>query len=132
MPINTGFAFEFQEPEQLPIIEISNVSVVGAGKSASGIWWVPVGQRWELVGDVSLPDGEFMIMIERVVDAVTSVGDDRLIASILDGRLSLPGRFDISGNYVLDMDRINRGLERTSAPFRLYFEKVEFDAYRLI
>lgn len=112
-------------------IPVTNVVVSGATK-VGDIWWVSVGSTWTLTADVPLPNGQMMVMLERIVDGLQSVDDVRFIASISGGTLTIAGKFDQSGNYTISKERLNRGLERIKAPFRLDFTLVEFDAYVVI
>jgi hypothetical protein len=109
-------------------IPVTNVVVSGANK-VGDIWWVQVGSTWTLTADVTLPNGQMMVMLERIVDGLQPVDDVRFIASITSGKLTISGKFDQSGNYTISKERLNRGLERIKAPFRLDFALVEFDAY---
>jgi hypothetical protein len=111
-----------------PFIPVTDVSL-SAGSLVGEIYWIPVGTAWALTAGVALPDGQMMVMVERVVDATQAIDDIRFIASIANGQLTINGVFDKSGNYVITPERINRGLARINAPFRLAFDKIEFDAY---
>lgn len=109
-------------------IPVTNVMVTGAIK-VGNIWWVPVGTVWTLTANVPMPDGQMMVILERVVDGQTSVDDVRFVASMSNGQLTINGKFDASGNYTISSERLNRGLERIGMPIRLSFDMVEFDAY---
>lgn len=119
--------WEYIDPSTVTI-PVTNVLVSGVNK-VGDIWWVQVGSTWTLTADVPMPDGQMMVMMERVVDGRQSVDDVRFIATITSGKLTIAGKFDQSGNYTISKERLNRGLERIKAPFRLDFTLVEFDAY---
>ena len=109
-------------------VMVSDVAISGASKQGD-IWWIPQGQPFKLTGNVQLPNGQMMVMVERVVDADKPIDDVRFIATIQDGQLTLPGVFEKSGNYVISAERLNRGLERIGMPIKLVFDTVEFDAF---
>tara|TARA_Y100000034_G_scaffold122881_1_gene168900 strand:+ start:3102 stop:3650 length:549 start_codon:yes stop_codon:yes gene_type:complete len=115
-------------PVPLPVLQVTNVNV-SSGMLVGSIHWVPIGAVWVLTANVALPDSQMMIMVERIVDASTPVDDVRFIANISEGILTINGVFEKSGNYVISAERLNRGLSRIGALFRLEFESVEFDAY---
>ena len=72
---------------------------------------------------------EMMIIIECVVNGSDVIDDLRAKASIVDGLITITSKFVQSGNYQITSERLNAGLEAVNAPFRLAFNKVEFDAY---
>ena len=109
-------------------VMVSDVAISGAIKQGD-IWWIPQGQPFKLTGNAQLPDGQMMVMVERVVDADKPIDDVRFIATIQDGQLTLTGVFEKSGNYVISAERLNRGLERIGMPIKLVFDTVEFDAF---
>jgi hypothetical protein len=117
-----------EQPSGYPVFNVGNVDVVPARK-VGDIWWVSNKANFEIKGNIPLPDGEVMVMMERVVDGMQRVDDVRLIATITDGNISIKGRIEGTGNYVLEASRLNRGLERINAPYRLSFETIEFDVY---
>ncbi|CAH9057669.1 hypothetical protein PSECIP111854_02044 [Pseudoalteromonas sp. CIP111854] len=138
------FAPEPEVTEQAaPWVQASLTDVAVTGEAArlvGDIHWVKVGTEFVLTANLllsdeeaSLPESlqncELMLMCERVVDGKLPIDDMRYIASIQDGKVTLNGQFVDSGNYVISEERVNRGLERINAPFRLTFDTVEFDAY---
>ncbi|WMN59272.1 hypothetical protein NI389_13790 [Pseudoalteromonas xiamenensis] len=107
-------------------LTIDDTIRVGLG----GIVWLPINQPFSIkTTAVGIPDSQLMVMIERVVDGSKAVDDVRVLAEIKDGKVTIDGVFKVSGNYLLRASRLNEGLERIKAPFRLMFDTVEFDAY---
>ncbi|MBD1582806.1 hypothetical protein [Pseudoalteromonas sp. S16_S37] len=117
--------------QQLPTITLSNVSVGSTNARLIGkIWWVPQYEQFTITAQAEgLPNGGLMVMVERVINASTPVDDVRFQALIKDGQVTMTGKFELSGNYIITANRLNAGLERIGAPFRLSFETMEFDAY---
>lgn len=113
------------------ILELTNIVVQGDHVTLGngGIWWIPQNERFELTANVALPDTEMMIIIERVANGSNVIDDIRVKAQIIDGVVTINGVFSQSGNYQITAERLNAGLEIIEAPFRLAFDKVEFDAY---
>ncbi|WP_462173827.1 hypothetical protein [Pseudoalteromonas xiamenensis] len=98
-----------------------------------GIVWLPINQPFSIKTTAEgIPDSQLMVMVERVVDGSKAVDDIRLLADIKDGQVTMKGVFKVSGNYLLRASRVNEGLERIGAPFRLDFKTVEFDAYEQV
>lgn len=124
------------EPVVEPIVEpttpVENIHVEGAGRSASGIWQVPVGQSWILTADVNIPNGTFMVIAERVVGGSTPIDDERFLGTVVDGKFRMAGKFYNGGNYIITSSRLNSGLAVEGLPIVLSFDKVDFDAYRLV
>ncbi|NOU49513.1 hypothetical protein HG263_02985 [Pseudoalteromonas sp. JBTF-M23] len=132
-----------QASEQAPLAQLALTDVTVTGEAArlvGDIHWVKVGTEFTLTADLqaadeeaplpdSLNDTELMLMCERVVDGQLPVDDMRYIATIKDAKVLLSGQFVNSGNYTISAARVNRGLARIGADFRLEFETVEFDAY---
>lgn len=113
-----------------PYINLNNVDVSAENitRGTGGIWWLPTNEQFTLTANAKLQDMEMMIIIERVVS--NNVIDDlRAKASIVDGLITINSKFTQSGNYQITSERLNAGLEAVNAPFRLSFNKVEFDAY---
>lgn len=119
-------------PAEIATINLTNISCEGAEK-VGNIWWIPVGNNYNLTADVSLLDSRMMVMLERVVrdeaGRYQTVSDKRVIADIKDGVVTITGSFNESGNYRLNCTRLNLGLEEIGASFRLDFPLIEFDAY---
>jgi len=113
------------------VIELTNVNVTGEHVTlGSGeIWWLPINKQFTLTANAQLEDMEMMIIIERVVNGSDVIDDLRAKASIVDGLITITSNFVQSGNYQITSERLNAGLEAVNAPFRLAFNKVEFDAY---
>lgn len=114
-----------------PHIKLESVFVGGAHVTlgAGGIWWLPINEQFTLTANAQLEDMEMMIIIERVVNGGDVIDDLRAKASIVDGLITITSKFVQSGNYQITSERLNAGLEAVNAPFRLAFNKVEFDAY---
>lgn len=117
-----------QEPT---VIELTDIVVTSenAQLGAGSIWWLPQGEPFALTANVALPDTQMMIIIERVANGSTVIDDMRVKASIVDGVVTINAALANSGNYQITAERLNQGLETIGAPFRLAFDKVEFDAY---
>ena len=124
-------AIEAAKPQPPQVIELTNVSVTGEHVTlgAGSIWWLPINEGFTLTANAQLPDMEMMIIIERVVNGSDVIDDLRAKASIVDGLITITSKFVQSGNYQITSERLNAGLEAVNAPFRLAFNKVEFDAY---
>lgn len=113
------------------LIKLTDITVTGEHVSLGngGIWWIPQNEQFELTANVALPDSSMMIIIERVANGTHVIDDIRVKAQIIDGVVTINGVFSQSGNYQITAERLNAGLEIIEAPFRLAFDKVEFDAY---
>ncbi|TMO02936.1 hypothetical protein [Pseudoalteromonas sp. S558] len=124
-------AVEAAKPLPPQVIELTNVNVTGEHVTlgAGDIWWLPINEGFTLTANAQLPDMEMMIIIERVVNGSDVIDDLRAKASIVDGLITITSKFVQSGNYQITSERLNAGLEAVNAPFRLAFNKVEFDAY---
>jgi hypothetical protein len=124
-------AVEAAKPQPPQVIELTNVSVTGEHVTlgTGGIWWLPINKQLTLTANAQLLDMEMMIIIERVVNGSDVIDDLRAKASIVDGIITITSKFVQSGNYQITSERLNAGLEAVNAPFRLAFNKVEFDAY---
>ena len=129
------------DPEVLPLVSASNVllKVNGFAKQAVGdIYWLNQSVGFELTADLDIPTelGELatdmIIMAERVVDGFTPVDDHRFLGNINGGQLTISSQsgFGETGNYLILAARLNRGLERIGAPFRVAFDPIEFDVVR--
>jgi hypothetical protein len=113
------------------IIQLSNTTVTSSNaKKIGAIWWLPKDEPFTITANAEgLPDSELMVMVERVINATQPVDDIRFVATIQNGQITMQGKFEQSGNYIITAERLNTGLERIGAPFRLAFETLEFDAY---
>ncbi|WP_022945378.1 hypothetical protein [Pseudoalteromonas ruthenica] len=115
-----------------PIIVLSEVNVSGESVTlgAGGIWWVAQNTAYTITAKAEgMPDGEMMIIIERIIQGGTVVQDIRAKASIVNEHITINSLFEASGNYQITAERLNQGLATIGAPFRLMFDTVEFDAY---
>ncbi|WP_157592823.1 hypothetical protein [Pseudoalteromonas citrea] len=120
-----------QAQVQLPNIDLKNTTVASPNAQLIGnIWWLPKDESFTITANAEgLPDGGLMVMVERVINATQPVDDIRFVANIKDGVVTMQGKFEQSGNYIITAERLNAGLERIGAPFRLAFDTLEFDAY---
>lgn len=114
--------------EPLPIISLSNVSIQGAEKVGE-IHWLGLHSQFLMTGDLNLPDSQFVMMAERVLDGSKKIDDVRFKATVKNNAVEVSGAFDVSGNYLITAERMNKGLSRINAPFRLSFDDIEFDIY---
>lgn len=114
-----------------PFLQLTDITVTGENVTlgGGGIWWLPKNSLFTLTANAQLPDAEMMIIVERVIDGSTVVDDLRIKATITGGVITVTGQFAMSGNYIITAERLNQGLEIIGAPFRLSFDKVEFDAH---
>lgn len=128
-------------PVAFPTIEVNTVRLIVNGfesQPVGDIFWLNQGDPFRIEADLSMPTGfeslnsNMVIMAERVIDGSTVVDDERFMASIANSQLVVEGSagFEVSGNYFISPDRLNRGLERISAPFRVSFSPIEFDVIR--
>lgn len=120
-------------PIKLPVIDITNISVTyTSGQYVGKIHWVPVNTLVTITANVSLPDSEFMVMFEYMVNADEVIKDVRRPATIVNGVMTLQVLFKDTGNPVLSSERLNKGLGIIGAPFRLSDFRVEFDVYDVL
>ena len=112
-------------------VNLTNTTVTSPSAEKIGnIWWLPKDEPFTITANAEdLPDGGLMVMVERVINATQPVDDIRFVATIQNGQIIMQGKFEQSGNYIITAARLNAGLERINAPFRLDFETMEFDAY---
>ncbi|PHI38323.1 hypothetical protein CBQ28_04365 [Pseudoalteromonas sp. GCY] len=120
-----------EPPVIIPNIQLSGISVNSANARLIGkIWWVPKTEAFTITATANgLPNGGLMVMVERVLNGYQPIDDIRFVATIENGQVTMQGKFEQSGNYIITAKRLNKGLERIGAPFRLEFETMEFDAY---
>ena len=117
------------EPEQeKPVIEIANIQMPAAELNGS-IYWIAKDAPVVITADCQLPDGELMVMVERVIDASNTVDAIRTKAVIAGGVMTMSFVFEASGNYIFRKSRLNEGLNRIGAEFNLNFDNVEFDVF---
>lgn len=119
--------WEYIDPPYV-VLPVTNINVTGATLTGE-IWWVPVNTAWTITANITLPDVEMMIVLERIVDGVSAIDDVRFVASVVSGMITINGMFSQSGNYSISAERLNKGLTRIGESFRLSFDAVEFDAY---
>lgn len=110
------------------ILPLTNVVITNAVLHGS-IYWITENAPMVITGNVALPDGDYMLMAERVVDATQVVDDARFIATVLTGVMTINVTFKSTGNYKFSSARLNRGLDRISAGVHLAFDDIEFDVY---
>lgn len=121
---------EATEEFQPPVIVIENINVFcSTGGKVGDIYWIPTNELVVIDADIPIPDSQFMVMFELLVNSGEVVQDVRRPATISNGRLNLQVRFRVSGNYTLSSDRLNKGLEAIGAGFRLAPFKIDFDVY---
>ncbi|TMP46403.1 hypothetical protein CWB96_12995 [Pseudoalteromonas citrea] len=116
---------------ELLSIALTNTTVTSPSAQLIGnIWWLPKDEPFTITANAEgLPDGGLMVMVERVINATQPVDDIRFVANIQNGQITMQGKFEQSGNYIITAERLNAGLERIGAPFRLAFDTLELDAY---
>lgn len=118
---------------QYPEIPVSNIEILYAsGQLVGKIHWVPVNTLVTITANVNLPDSEFMVMFEYMVNANEVIKDIRRPATIVNGVMTLQVLFKETGNPVLSSERLNKGLGIIGAPFRLSDFRVEFDVYDVL
>ena len=118
---------------QYPEIPVSNIEILYAsGQLVGKIHWVPVNTLVTIMANVNLPDSEFMVMFEYMVNVNEVIKDIRRPATIVNGVMTLQVLFKDTGNPVLSSERLNKGLGIIGAPFRLSDFRVEFDVYDVL
>lgn len=90
---------------------------------------IPVGSVFQINARTNLPDGQYILIAERVTDGQTVQGDSRLKAIVSKGVAICRGKFNLSGNYVLRAARQNEGLKARGVGFDVEFTTVDIDAY---
>lgn len=135
-----------EEPEQgsspISIITVDNVTVTAAGtyENYFGIHTFGVDKPFnitaELHNDVHgfLPNGTRINFILSEIeytglDTYRVISSPRLSATVSGNLLviNVPKGISKSGNYLISMDRQNRGLEFLNLPFRIEFIDIELD-----
>lgn len=135
IPVGNSFAEEekiYSIPVDLPNFEITNLSLVGDSpefKLQGDIYWSPVNTNFTLTGNVSLPDGELMLIVEKVVNATIVINDIRVKATISNGAINATFSITEPGNYLITEKRLNEGLERIGAGFTISSQDIELDVY---
>ena len=128
-----------------PCINVPDISVVGISTSPSSqckkigeIWWLDKATGFRATGMPVIPDAikplfanetAFVLMAEKVIDGDTPQGDVRFKATLKDDGFTLQSTagFAESGNYIIRAKRLNEGLNRIKAPFKVDFKTIEFD-----
>ena len=112
-----------------PILDLTNLTIPAPAQLVGNIYWLQSDTLATITADVALPDGDYMIMAERVVDGDRVVDDVRFKATVTSGALTMPVSFPVAGNYLISAKRLNEGLDRIGSPVHLGFDDVEFDIY---
>ena len=120
-------------------IQIHSVQV-GNTDNSTRIHRVAVGTPWTLVascvnratGLPELPNGDFILIVEKTVNGETPVSDERFLANIFNGQIVCTGIFRDSGNYFISDTRLSKGLQEIGLNVNLKFDKLEFDAYNVL
>lgn len=130
------------QPEVINVEEnyivIHSVEILGTDTSTR-IHRLPVKFPWTLTascvngttGIPELPDGRFVLIVEKTVNGETPVSDERFLATIANGIITCTGSFQTSGNYFISDVRLSKGLQEIGLNVNLKFDKVEFDAYNV-
>jgi hypothetical protein len=119
---------EYQQSLVKPVLSLTNIAITSA-QLVGSIYWVSENTLMAITGEVALPNGEYMVMAERVIDATQVVDDARFKATVLNGVMTINATFKITGNYKFSAERLNRGLDRIGAGVHLAFDDIEFDVY---
>ncbi len=113
----------------LPVAVLPLTNVVISVSLIGAIYWVQENDVVTITGDISLPDGEYIVMAERMVDATKAVDDVRFKAIVANGAMTINAKFAQAGNYLISAERVNRGLDRIGTGVHLSFDSIEFDVY---
>jgi hypothetical protein len=127
IPVDTNDVINTESPK--PIAPLTNLVIDSPANKVGDIYWLERDTDAVVTGDLALPDGEYMIMAERVANATNVIDDVRFVATILNGKFTMTVHFPITGNYLLTAKRMNEGLDRIGSPVHLSFDDVEFDIY---
>lgn len=127
------------------LIHISEIVVSGEDKhgaptcrKAGNIWWIKKNTRLHISAVPNIPEllraefaepKAFVVMAEMVLGGSKVQGDVRFEAWLKQGEFKLQSTsgFTESGNYVIRSERLNQGLERIHANFRVEFNTLEFN-----
>ena len=112
-----------------PVLPLTSLAIASPATLTGDIYWLAKDTDAAVTGDLALPDGDYMIMAERVINATTVVDDVRFVASIASGVFTMTVNFPVTGNYLLSAKRMNEGLDRIDSPVHLSFDDVEFDVF---
>ena len=130
--------FNSQKPKpKVTFLNIAVTSVAGIG-DYFGIYTLKQGNDFKITAEISDPHGlltgltAMNIIIEKVVNQTTVVGDERLNAVIDNGvvTIDVPLGFETTGNFMLTAARQNQGLVYLGLPFEIEFDTIEFDVQR--
>jgi len=120
-------------------IKVENIDIAGLTCNKVGnIWWLDKGTAFTIVGTPTVPDAlqtefveakPFVLMAEQVIDGSKTQKDVRFKATLKHDEFKLESvsGYAESGNYIIRAARLNEGLERIEAPFRVEFDTIEFD-----
>jgi len=123
----------------IPCIKVGDIQVTGPEcEKAGDIWWINKETAFTVLGTPEIPESikssftaptPFVLMAELVIDGSDTQKDVRFKATLEEGKFKLisASGFKESGNYIIRAERLNEGLERIEAPFRVEFETIEFD-----
>lgn len=116
---------------ELPVYDVTNIQAAATTLRTVGPakFWLEVGNSVQIGADVALPNGEIMVMVERMVRGSTAVSDIRRPVVINNGRLTLTFTPRETGLFVLDAARLNAGLIADGHDFQVAFPTHEFDVY---
>lgn len=112
----------------VPVLPLTGISIANA-QLVGSIYWIPENTVMVASGNIALPDGQYMIMVERVIDSSKVVDDARFVATVAGGVMTMNVVFQSTGNYKFSAERLNRGLDRIGAGVHLAFDDIEFDVY---
>ncbi|MBU2968799.1 hypothetical protein KO527_05475 [Pseudoalteromonas sp. C2R02] len=131
-----GYELKLVAVIEKPKIALTDVSVVAEKSEKVGdIWWIPTKTPFVLTANVGLQDSRMMVIIEQVIrledGTYNPVNDKRIPADIINGVVTIKGKFESDGNYRITQERLNMGLDEIGAPFNLNFDLIEFDAYEV-
>lgn len=125
---------------ELHYIEIHSIQVGGTDHPPTRIHRLPVNSTWTLAascvnkvtGLPELPDGQFIVIVEKTVGGEFPIADERFLATVQNGVITCSGSFRNSGNYFISDTRLSKGLQEIGLNVNLKFDKVEFDAYNVL
>ena len=112
-----------------PVLPLTNITLSSEAVLTGDIYWLQQGVLATVTATVGLPDGDYMLMAERVIDADTVVDDVRFKANVSSCLLTMNVNFQVAGNYLISAKRLNEGFDRIGSPVHLSFPNVEFDIY---
>lgn len=118
-----------EKAPDVPVLPLTNLVIANPAKLVGDIYWLAKDTDAVITGELALPDGDYMIMAERVINATTVVDDVRFVSTVANGVFTMTVNFPIPGNYLLSAKRMNEGLDRISSPVHLSFDDVEFDVF---